>query len=220
MRGALTVGSGIARCETQPLHIDAQELPGGLPALGEGQIEQQALIRRHRSQEFSRISRSSWPASQAGESEGDICITRPLTAGHRGQHIARGGHLDEIGDFVRGVPLAAGRCNTKPRSVRIGPPHSTVWAPISSSRGSSFICESTSRSIMGEGLFKNQPQGALIAVLTHQCHRMREVTVGQRRHRDEQMVRIAGLSHVFSMAAPGEGLKEPRPRRPGQRGPP
>ena len=54
-----------------------------------------------------------------------------------------------------------GRCSTKPRSVCTGPPRSTGCAAMLSVEGSSFICESTSESFIGSGLFSTMPSAPL-----------------------------------------------------------
>jgi hypothetical protein len=60
------------------------------------------------------------------------------------------------------------------------------------------------------GLVEDDAQRPLVAVLTHQRHRVRKVTVGERRHGDQQVVGEARLGHDLSMAAAGGGLKERR----------
>ena len=81
-----------------------------------------------------------------------------------------------------------GRCAPARRAARAG-------CDVARSRGSSFICVSTSREPHRQGLVEHDAERALVGVLADERHRLREIGIGERGHRDQEMVRKNSAAH-------------------------
>src|SRR5271155_2479640 len=85
--------SGMTREQADAGAVDAEQLPGRLPALLKGQIEDDAIIHRQAQPgviEHLTLELAGFPA---GITERNESVLGSFAARNRGQHVARGRHL-------------------------------------------------------------------------------------------------------------------------------
>src|ERR1700723_394150 len=97
--------SGISAGGADSGQFHAQQAAGRVPARFERQVENQALIHRGAEPGIGANLLLQLAAVPAGIAQGDDGLGRTLAARHGGQNIARGRHMQRIGNLERRIPF-------------------------------------------------------------------------------------------------------------------
>ena len=133
------------------------------------------------------------PRAPAGAAERDDRVRRTFAAGHRFEDVARGGDVERRRRSASSNPNhRPPSCSTKPRSGWTGPPASTICAEQRVVLAvDAHLLEDFAQRVLGRAI-DDHAHRAFVVVLAHQRHAAREMRVGQRRQRDQQLVGEGG----------------------------
>ncbi len=117
----------------------------------------------------------------------------PFAARHCAEHVARGGHLNHVRDPVRAFPLAARPMQHEAAIGAHGP------ATQDRLRRDRLVLRFEAHLLEhilqphGQRLVHDDAERTLVGVLADDGHRLGKIRIGERRHRDQQVVREARL---------------------------
>jgi hypothetical protein len=132
----------------------------------------------------------------------------------RGEHVARGGDLHGIRHAMRVIPLAAWPMQHE-AAVGVHRPaaQNRLRGDVLAARLDIHLHQHVGQP-HGKRLVHDDAERALVRVFADDGDSLRKIRIGERRHRDQQMIREARVAHAPSMGMRGSRLKEPWTLRP------
>jgi len=137
------------------------------------------------------------PGLPARVAQSDKGILGTCAARHRRQHVARGGHLNMIGNLVGRIPLTA---RTMQHKAAVGVDRSALQHRQAADGGilrrQFHLSEHVAQCHL-QRFIEHDAERAAVAVLADQRHAVGEIAVLERRHRDQQLIgQIRAIVHA------------------------